>query len=1513
MNALKKCLSQMASSRPAARLLALVLVVALAILPTMAEILSTLPDPPTYTGKGWNTSYDSAGKVDRVDTPVGPIDLPYTEHTYTVNVHANYLNDKLENTTLSKEAIKEILRENLPGTVYDMIIARDPQAIKDIIADYIKNMILDYFRSEDDAETTETGAADELVTVEQVLNGNIAEDIEDLVPADGVITEDILQQIKDLGDKLVGEDKPFTKEQIVDIIDMEKLADHFGITELPVIEGTEELDKIKFLDELLQDTKHDEDILASNKALKDIAQDVVDVDKLETVEVSYAEILRIFLSEVKGDIVDLVARIKSVTMGEANVEIFSEAEGQDGKLNLSAFEQILLDSIPTLDELVEILGSGETRDVLYEMNFFVHMKKKDTENEFDYHNYVIRIEIDGDKQERADLGKYIQDAEDFFSYEYELPAEADRYSFEDGKSDGTISFNVKLPVGLLNLALKVINEKNLPADIKAKLGTAAELDFSNEENHPVIIDAIIQSCTIKDLVDMLSSVKGADLSPESLDKYHLTAQNVDDIVDALNRGMNELEKNDFNFGDLDSKALTEFYANGAFTYTDVLYADAIEAVENIRTLPEYVKNRLIGTELRHTLRVNITLEDIHRVTYTRGGVDTVVYLEKGSALDAQDGYGWIEDGVETKLGNVLTQVPDHDVRLTVLRKLTYRYRYTASESYKQFITYFTEKTIDSVAQPTSKPGYVFEWDFAGVDGSRDVVLELSQATPLTYDKPVTWTIDGVEQPAKEVTFTYGQPIIEALNATLGRPADKAGYTGAWWIYEETTTRTRAATTETGTWRKLTAEDMPTADNVPLTVAYRYTAIEYERVYVNGELQVGLKFTVEQEVLTVVSGLTASLKEANPGFDVAWYYGDVAGGVAVGAEDKPEADKDLRLFYQLVETETQPPETETQPPETETQPPETETQPVDPSVDPYKAPGDAGMQNCSFDTFYVNGEMYFPDGGAGDKLDAINNTLTFWAGEPHDSMALRGWIGFNQPVDQFGYYIDGYYNVTWGDFKQTTEAGVIAAGGEHATRFQITADISGLDVGEHKVGYVVKLADGTLVRLRTEITVVISDEEEPTETEPETDPPVSDTETEPPVSDTETEPPVSDTETEPPVSDTETETETEPPVIDTETETQDEPPATETEPETTLPGPGANGMIDSSFEGFYVNGNKVEDHNWSEAITFKKGDHHSLTLNGWIGFDQPIAQFGYYIDNQAYVWNDTFKTAPADGHKGGENASGFSIAVDLRELDLGDHYVTFIVRLEDGTICQLRDPSSTLHIVIEEDTDDGFPWWILLLILLLVIIIVLVILLILRRKKNTNAPTTPPPPAPAETETQEAPAVEEAPAEEPVADTTPLFIPLGEEIPEEEIPDEIEILEEVSAEVVDDLMSDKVAEHFLEISVEEGGTGKMGIINVGQISENYQPEDHVNLADLQDKGLVDDNIGRLKVLAAGKLDKPLYIKADAFSVQAIKMITLTGGHAIKLGSGVVRPTEKPASDDDASDTLFDAHEETETED
>ena len=74
--------------------------------------------------------------------------------------------------------------------------------------------------------------------------------------------------------------------------------------------------------------------------------------------------------------------------------------------------------------------------------------------------------------------------------------------------------------------------------------------------------------------------------------------------------------------------------------------------------------------------------------------------------------------------------------------------------------------------------------------------------------------------------------------------------------------------------------------------------------------------------------------------------------------------------------------------------------------------------------------------------------------------------------------------------------------------------------------------------------------------------------------------------------------------------------------------------------------------------------------------------------------------------------------------------------------------------------------------------------------------------------------------------------------------------------------------------------KRGIVNIDTLSAHFDAGDEVTLAQLIQKGLVQKNVGRLKVLARGTLDKPLTVCADDFSIDAVKMIVLTGGKAVR---------------------------------
>ena len=61
----------------------------------------------------------------------------------------------------------------------------------------------------------------------------------------------------------------------------------------------------------------------------------------------------------------------------------------------------------------------------------------------------------------------------------------------------------------------------------------------------------------------------------------------------------------------------------------------------------------------------------------------------------------------------------------------------------------------------------------------------------------------------------------------------------------------------------------------------------------------------------------------------------------------------------------------------------------------------------------------------------------------------------------------------------------------------------------------------------------------------------------------------------------------------------------------------------------------------------------------------------------------------------------------------------------------------------------------------------------------------------------------------------------------------------------------------------------------------EPGDEVTLAAIKEKKLLPKKVQRIKILADGVLSKPLTVKAESFSIQAIKMIELTGGKVIIL--------------------------------
>ena len=106
-----------------------------------------------------------------------------------------------------------------------------------------------------------------------------------------------------------------------------------------------------------------------------------------------------------------------------------------------------------------------------------------------------------------------------------------------------------------------------------------------------------------------------------------------------------------------------------------------------------------------------------------------------------------------------------------------------------------------------------------------------------------------------------------------------------------------------------------------------------------------------------------------------------------------------------------------------------------------------------------------------------------------------------------------------------------------------------------------------------------------------------------------------------------------------------------------------------------------------------------------------------------------------------------------------------------------------------------------------------------------------------------------------------------------------IHKEVTISEADNVISDARA-RYLTNTIDNKRSGRLVAVNIDTISMNFKANDEVTLEDLKGLGLVPENTGRIKVLARGVIDKPLTIIADGFSLQAIKMIILTGGEPIQ---------------------------------
>lgn len=116
---------------------------------------------------------------------------------------------------------------------------------------------------------------------------------------------------------------------------------------------------------------------------------------------------------------------------------------------------------------------------------------------------------------------------------------------------------------------------------------------------------------------------------------------------------------------------------------------------------------------------------------------------------------------------------------------------------------------------------------------------------------------------------------------------------------------------------------------------------------------------------------------------------------------------------------------------------------------------------------------------------------------------------------------------------------------------------------------------------------------------------------------------------------------------------------------------------------------------------------------------------------------------------------------------------------------------------------------------------------------------------------------------------------------------------VDAERADSLISDALAKNLLrkeDVRIKTNGRKKR-IINVDTLSENYLPDERVDVNSLKAKNLIPSDTAYIKVLARGTVDKALKVYANDFSLSAVKMIALSGGESVKVVT--VRTNNKKA--------------------
>lgn len=147
--------------------------------------------------------------------------------------------------------------------------------------------------------------------------------------------------------------------------------------------------------------------------------------------------------------------------------------------------------------------------------------------------------------------------------------------------------------------------------------------------------------------------------------------------------------------------------------------------------------------------------------------------------------------------------------------------------------------------------------------------------------------------------------------------------------------------------------------------------------------------------------------------------------------------------------------------------------------------------------------------------------------------------------------------------------------------------------------------------------------------------------------------------------------------------------------------------------------------------------------------------------------------------------------------------------------------------------------------------------------------------------------EPEPIAEPVVVEQKAEIQAGTVIEHSASEEEVQIVaertvEDISVEEAHNAVSDDVAAHFIDKKKSDVTRfQKKSIVNIDTLAENFESGDSVNLEALIQKGLIPKNSDYVKVLARGHLNKKLFVEANDYSADAVKMIILTGGSVTEI--------------------------------